>query len=237
MQNKNFYLILTFLTKWSKCIKMVSVTHSGENREKLDLILGAAQERFGHYGLEKTTMREIAGDVGMSKASLYYYFPDKNSLFYAVIRKEQDEFFSRLDETVSRPEDPDEMLRGYIRVRNLYFKKFINLSKLRLSGIREIRPVIRDLIEELKEKETDYIRRIIVMGLDRSAYRSLDENEVASIFLNTLHAIRRSYFSSREVAAIDSRDLEVMEGKMMVFLDLFLHGLRRTGQRRSLDKS
>lgn len=209
---------------------MVKVTHSGENHEKLDLILHAAQERFGHFGLEKTAMREIAGDLGMSKASLYYYFPDKNSLFHAVIRKEQNEFFNHLDETVIRPEDPDDLLRGYIKVRNLYFRKFINLSKLRLSGMREIRPVIRDLIDELKAKELDYIRKIIVLGMDRSVYRPLDESDVASIFLDALQAIRRSYFKKSELIAIDAHDVEMMENKMMVFLDLFLHGIHRAVQ-------
>ncbi|HEY4784669.1 MAG TPA: helix-turn-helix domain-containing protein, partial [Bacteroidales bacterium] len=62
---------------------MVYVTHSGENAEKLEVILKAAQKRFGLYGLEKTTMKEIASDMGMSKAALYYYFPDKEGLFKA----------------------------------------------------------------------------------------------------------------------------------------------------------
>ncbi|HBI89157.1 MAG TPA: TetR/AcrR family transcriptional regulator, partial [Sphingobacterium sp.] len=46
-------------------------------------ILEAATRRFAHFGMAKTTMSEIAKDLNFSKALLYYYFPDKNSLYSA----------------------------------------------------------------------------------------------------------------------------------------------------------
>ena len=54
---------------------------------KKDKILDAAHHRFLHYGYSKTTMNEIAGDLSMSKALLYYYFPDKSQLYVAVMSK------------------------------------------------------------------------------------------------------------------------------------------------------
>jgi AcrR family transcriptional regulator len=55
---------------------------------KVTSIIEAARKRFSHYGLTKTTMNEIAADIGMSKASLYYYFPDslnRNSRCYDAV--------------------------------------------------------------------------------------------------------------------------------------------------------
>jgi AcrR family transcriptional regulator len=37
------------------------------NDNKAELIIQIAQKRFGLYGIEKTSMREIAGDLGISK--------------------------------------------------------------------------------------------------------------------------------------------------------------------------
>ena len=53
--------------------------------EKRVRILETAKRRFAHYGMAKTTMAEIAKDLSFSKALLYYYFPDKNSLYAAVL--------------------------------------------------------------------------------------------------------------------------------------------------------
>src|ERR1700735_1411810 len=54
---------------------------------KKEKILEAAYQRFLHYGYSKTTMNEIAGDLSMSKALLYYYFPDKSQLYVDVMRR------------------------------------------------------------------------------------------------------------------------------------------------------
>src|ERR1700761_7820889 len=59
---------------------------------KRERILEASYQRFLHYGYSKTTMNEIAGDLSMSKALLYYYFPDKSRLYIDVMRKIADEY-------------------------------------------------------------------------------------------------------------------------------------------------
>jgi len=43
-------------------------------------ILDAAHSRFRFYGPGKTTMSEIASDIGMSAANLYRYFKNKHEL-------------------------------------------------------------------------------------------------------------------------------------------------------------
>ena len=65
--------------------------------EKTQNILSAARRRFAHYGFSKVTMDEIAGDVEMGKASLYYYFPTKEDLFKAVVIQEQNEFVNYIE--------------------------------------------------------------------------------------------------------------------------------------------
>ena len=56
-----------------------------KNSPKEKTIVEAARNRFAHYGFSKVTMEEIATDVGMGKASLYYYFPKKEDLFKKLV--------------------------------------------------------------------------------------------------------------------------------------------------------
>jgi len=51
--------------------------HTGDTRQQ---ILDAAQVRLVQYGYHKTTMAEIADDVGMSAANLYRYFKSKEDI-------------------------------------------------------------------------------------------------------------------------------------------------------------
>ncbi|MGM1430244.1 TetR/AcrR family transcriptional regulator [Sphingobacterium lactis] len=56
-----------------------------ENRK--DQIIEAALKRFAHFGFHKTTMNEIADDLRITKANLYYYYPDKSTLILDVVCK------------------------------------------------------------------------------------------------------------------------------------------------------
>ena len=58
-----------------------------ESDRKRGLILDGAIKRFSHFGINKTTMAEIAEDLSVTKPALYYYFPDKQSIIVAVADK------------------------------------------------------------------------------------------------------------------------------------------------------
>lgn len=66
-----------------------------ENNKSIQIIR-AASKRFARHGLHKTTLDEIARDLRISKASLYYYFESKDQLYYATIRWDADQFIEAI---------------------------------------------------------------------------------------------------------------------------------------------
>ena len=119
----------------------MNITKSvSEKNEKVQMIIEASQKRFGLFGLEKTSMREIADDLKLSKASLYYYFPDKESLYKAVVEKEQTEFIEKISERISSIHEPEQLLLEYANSRLSYFRTLLNLSRLRLEIYSGLKP-------------------------------------------------------------------------------------------------
>ncbi|PIV76474.1 MAG: TetR/AcrR family transcriptional regulator [Rhodobacteraceae bacterium CG17_big_fil_post_rev_8_21_14_2_50_65_11] len=55
---------------------------------KFDQVLLGAREVFLREGFEGASVDQIARDAGVSKATLYSYFPDKQALFMAVLTRE-----------------------------------------------------------------------------------------------------------------------------------------------------
>ncbi len=70
-------------------------------------IHAAALELFSSRGYEKTSLREIAEQVGITKASLYYHYSSKQELLQAIVGTFFDDMhgvFALVDELPWSPE-------------------------------------------------------------------------------------------------------------------------------------
>jgi AcrR family transcriptional regulator len=59
---------------------------SKDDKGRRDGILNAAGETFIRYGFRKTSMDDVARAAGLSRQSLYAYFPTKEALFRDVVQ-------------------------------------------------------------------------------------------------------------------------------------------------------
>ena len=89
-------------------------------------ILDAALELFSVQGFEATSIAQIAGAVGVRKASLYSHFENKQAILDALVQEvleqyEEHSLFARADwekDAGSLPQTPDDavqMIQGQIR--------------------------------------------------------------------------------------------------------------------------
>lgn len=60
-------------------------------------ILAAAQDLFARQGFAATRLDEVASAAGLTRAGLFYYYPDKQALFDAMLRDAFGEFAEQLD--------------------------------------------------------------------------------------------------------------------------------------------
>jgi AcrR family transcriptional regulator len=197
-----------------------------EKNSKVQLIIEAAQFRFGIFGIEKTSMREIADDLKLSKAALYYYFPDKESLYKAVIEKEQHEFIANINIKVTEIEDPEIFLREYASIRLSYFRKLMNLSRLRLEAYSDLRPLIRDTLSLFRKKEKEIIIEVLEKGIINGVFSIEDADQTASLFLELLKCLRISVINEKKSLFIEEEEYEKLLGSTIAFTDIFIKGIK-----------
>jgi AcrR family transcriptional regulator len=91
----------------------------GEGSQRRTEILDAAKQLFVEHGYNATTIRRIAGQVGISSTALYVYFPDKNAILAEICDATFEGLIKELDEVRRKYLDPllalQECLEGYIR--------------------------------------------------------------------------------------------------------------------------
>lgn len=205
---------------------MGSIAPISEPESKVDFILKAAQKRLGIYGYEKTTMQEIAADISMSKAAVYYYFPDKESLFKAVIENEQTEFIHLVEQRIAELTDADQMIIELVELRHILFRRFYNLSKFRLTDNHKVKPLLIGLYNTLREKETNILVTIFNRGRESGIFQFDDVTELAILFSDLLQGIRMmemKRMSSIEMTAEENAHLLKM---LRDATQLFINGLK-----------
>jgi AcrR family transcriptional regulator len=205
----------------------MNTTKSGTGKsKKVQMIIEASQKRFGIYGVEKTSMQEIADDIKLSKASLYYYFPDKESLYKAVVEKEQVEFISKISRRILKIQEPDQLLREYANARLSYFRTLLNLSRLRLEAYSGLKPVFRETMGEFKEREKEIIMNIFEKGINTGKFSIRNPGETASLFLDLLKGLRISVVNDKKMMIIEQEEYNQLLKNTIAFTDIFINGLK-----------
>lgn len=82
-------------------------------QENVARILDAAERLFRHYGYGKTTVADIASDLGMSTANIYRFFSSKTEIHQAICSRMLNASYVLAQQTASLPLSATERLRRY----------------------------------------------------------------------------------------------------------------------------
>jgi AcrR family transcriptional regulator len=125
-----------------------------------DEILDAALEEFTRNGYAGTRLDDVAARAGITKGTIYVYFPSKEQLFHAVIRKFQRPLLDDVHQFIDiSKRSAIEFLRTFLR--------FIYQS---MQADREGREVFRLMIAEAERFPSlaeDYHREVIAPLLEK----------------------------------------------------------------------
>lgn len=87
----------------------------GQQAPPAERILDAALRQFELFGIQRTTMEDVARRAGLSRVTLYRRFPGRGALVDAAIQRELQAFLDELDEVVSDASSLSErMLEGFL---------------------------------------------------------------------------------------------------------------------------
>lgn len=122
------------------------------SQERCKQILQVSYERFLHYGINKTTMRDIAADLDMSVGNLYLYFDNKRAIVLAIAQQCREKQEGDTREIVSNPEfSPSEKLE------RLMLAKLDLLNSYRLADDYS-KDLIAYLLQEFPERRLEWQR-------------------------------------------------------------------------------
>jgi AcrR family transcriptional regulator len=85
-----------------------------ETRDTRLAILDAAEKLIAAQGFAATTIKRVAQEAGVNTALLYYYFPDKEGVYRAVVDRLLDRLITMGSTALASQDDPVEAVRAII---------------------------------------------------------------------------------------------------------------------------
>ncbi len=198
--------------------------HLGSEKEAA--IVGAARKRFAYYGFSKVTMDEIAADVGLGKASLYYYFPTKEGLFQEVVKQEKNQFLADIESMIGEKKEPSEMLRQYAQRRIQHFRDLSNLRALQLQQSPETKASFLKLFKEFQQQEIRLLQQILELGKKAGEFSIADTHQLAEVIIQMFYGPRAWHLIKRE-RELDDETYRVLEQSTKDIAEVILNGIRK----------
>ncbi len=140
-------------------------------------LLDAALDLFVEKGFAATRSEEVAARAGVSKGTLFLYFPSKEELFKAVVRENISGRFQEWNgEFEAFQGDSAQMLRYCMKVwwDRLGAGRASGITKLVISEARNFPDIAAFYQQEVIVPGQDLIRRMLQRGVDRGEFHVAD---------------------------------------------------------------
>lgn len=156
-------------------------------------IIAEAERLFAIHGYDGVSMREIAEASAVTKANIYYYFRDKESLYLEILQADMAALVAALDQAAEvggtcrdRVQRMAETFWDLMSAKNA----LIQLAFLQFGGLQS---QLRDLVRVYQQELIRPIVGVLADGVRSGELRPLDERVAAAAFLGMLSVYVAGY--------------------------------------------
>ncbi|MBX3610044.1 MAG: TetR/AcrR family transcriptional regulator [Hydrogenophaga sp.] len=189
-------------------------------------LIDAALALFVEKGFAATRVEEVAARAGVSKGTLFLYFPSKEDLFKAVVRETLAGRFTEWNAEFDVFEGDSVALVQYAMRswwERIGMTPASGITKLVMSEAGTFPEIASFYQQEVINPGLDLVRRILQRGVDRGEFRPLDlDHAVYSLIAPMIfllmwkHSMAPCCPSSQQLDPVTFIDTQV---------DLILHGM------------
>lgn len=186
-----------------------------------DEILNGARDLFERFGFKKTTMEDIARQVGKSKSALYYYYKTKEEIFEAVILNDIAITQGRVAEAVKKEESATSRFQVLFITLLEDVKQKANKFGIFKSDLYENHFLFDNIIKKRDSHIEELIKDILILGISKHEVKMMNTAEMslwATMINITLKATASKVFLED--------DFQLSRTQLIFIADSFFNGVK-----------
>jgi TetR/AcrR family transcriptional regulator len=150
-----------------------------EREQRQNDIIKASRNLFADKDFDEVSMNEIAREIGLGKSTLYLYFKNKESLYFAVVLRGIRIWAEMIKEEVKKGKTGLEKLNLYGNANREFSNRYPDYFRLLYSPTSIKKQFDRDKMNSSEEFQEvrELFREIMFIGID-SIQTGIDEGEI-----------------------------------------------------------
>lgn len=188
-------------------------------KDKKERILKAALKLFGHFGLNKTTVDEIAKEARVGKGTIYHYYETKEQIFNDGVRREMEMLLEHIKSEVKKKKDPRHKMRVFVLTKIKYLRNFVSLNHITNEAVDETYPLVQKERGDYFKAEHQLFENILKEGINQKLFSIKDTRIVAFAILSVLKELERPWVFEEKIINI--------EKATDIMLNILFHGIEK----------
>ena len=185
--------------------------------ETYDNILQAAKSLFIRKGYTAASMREIAEEAGIGKATIYHHFQDKETIFKTLIAAN----IGKMHQAYAAIEVESEPRRRITVAAEVTMQFLFESADLLQIARREVPAARAEMLSNFSSlfaRYTQMLEESIQQGIEAGTFRVVDPKEAAVVFMTMIQGNFALYY-------LLGRRLESPEAAASRLLDVYFNGI------------
>jgi AcrR family transcriptional regulator len=141
-------------------------------------ILNGARELFERFGFKKTTMEDIARQIGKSKSALYYYYKTKEEIFEAVVLNEIATSQAKTAEVVKKEVSAAKKFRVLFTYMLEEVKQKANKFSIFKSDMYENHFMFENIVRKRDSYVEEMLKDILILGISQQEVKMMNNAEM-----------------------------------------------------------
>jgi AcrR family transcriptional regulator len=187
------------------------------NKERHEEMLAVSARLFREKGFRATSMEDISGEMGITKAALYYYIESKHDLLYEICDSAITQLIEGVREIEEQPGTPEERLARLIRWHVNMFGANGDIMNVYLADEGELPEEKRGHMRALSREFEGIYREILQEAVKQKTFRKLDVAVAVRAISGMCNWLSIWYRPDGRLTADQISD---------IFMDLILKGLK-----------
>jgi AcrR family transcriptional regulator len=199
------------------------------SEKKKERILNAASECFAKYGYQKTTLKDIGQKIGLDKATIYYYFKNKEEIFTTIVLDEFHRFYLELNEVIEEKMDCIEKIYMFFEKRFVFINESMGYQQISEMEPKKLELLIesgQEILLKAQAEEEEFVAKILKKCIESGEIKDCDVGKISKYLFGLVRGIKHGIEGASTFKKFTEDELNLKLQDVKTALKIFINGLK-----------